>query len=269
MRSRKRFGQHFLEPAWVAKIVDRIAPQPGETIVEIGPGRGALTLPIAAREAHVMAIEIDRDLAAVLTTVAPPTVTVVVADFLKWPATELRSAGTPVRLVGNLPYYISSPLIFRILDLARTQQLFSDAYLMLQSEVAERVVAGPGSGDYGPLSIFVGVEAEATRLLELPPGAFRPMPSVSSTLVRLKFRPSPITIPDFKLFSRIVRAIFTQRRKTMGNALKALASAERLASAVVLEEAGVDPRRRPETLQLSELAALTATFSSKVDKDML
>ena len=269
MRSRKRFGQHFLEPAWVTKIVDRIAPQPGETIVEIGPGRGALTLPIAARNARVMAIEIDRDLAADLTKVAPPTVTVIVADFLKWPATELRSVGPQVRLVGNLPYYISSPLIFRILDLVRSQQLFSDAYLMLQSEVAERVVAGAGSGDYGPLSIFVGVEAEAQRILELPPGAFRPMPTVSSTLVRFRFRPSPVAIPDFALFSRIVRAIFTQRRKTVGNALKAVATAEGLTAAVVLEEAGLDPRRRPETLQLSELAALTATFSSKVDKDML
>jgi 16S rRNA (adenine1518-N6/adenine1519-N6)-dimethyltransferase len=269
VRSRKRFGQHFLEPAWVAKIVDRIAPHPGETIVEIGPGKGALTLPLAERGARVTAIEIDRDLAAQLTKEAPPNVTVVVGDFLKLPVTELAIGGPPVRLVGNLPYYISSPLIFRVLDIVRTQQVFSDAYLMLQAEVADRVVSGPGSGDYGPLSIFVTLEADTERLLELPPGAFRPMPKVSSTLVRLRFRPSPVLISDFALFSRIVRAMFTQRRKTLGNALKAIATADGLMAVTVLEQAGLDPRRRPETLQLSELAALTGAFSSKSDKGML
>jgi 16S rRNA (adenine1518-N6/adenine1519-N6)-dimethyltransferase len=265
VKARKRFGQHFLERAWVDKLIRDISPAADETFLEIGPGRGALTLPLAESGARIHAVDIDRDLSADLAATAPPNVTVTTADFLDLSADDLfanlttpdplTQAAPRVRVVGNLPYNVSSPILFRLLELSRETHRLIDATLMLQREVAVRVAAGPGSGDYGPLSIMTAVYADVQRRFELPPGAFRPPPKVHSSVIRLKFRPPAIDIGDHARFERIVRTMFQQRRKTLSNALRPALEADEDAAAI-LTAAGIDPRRRPETLTLAEIAAI-------------
>jgi 16S rRNA (adenine1518-N6/adenine1519-N6)-dimethyltransferase len=265
VKARKRFGQHFLERAWVDKLIRDIAPAAAETFLEIGPGRGALTLPLAESGARIHGVDIDRDLAAELAANAPPNVTVTTADFLDLSADDLfanfatpdpgTQAAPRVRVVGNLPYNVSSPILFRLLELSRETHRLIDATLMLQREVAARVAAGPGSGDYGPLSIMTAVYADVERRFDLPPGAFRPPPKVHSSVIRLKFRPPKIVIGDHTHFERIVRTMFQQRRKTLSNALRP-ALAPDADAAGILRAVGIDPRRRPETLTLDEVAAL-------------
>jgi 16S rRNA (adenine1518-N6/adenine1519-N6)-dimethyltransferase len=261
-RARKRFGQHFLEPTWQAAVVDACAVGADDSIVEIGPGRGALTLPLAARAARVLAVEVDRDLAAALAARAIPRLDVVAGDFLRqdwaalmaeWPRPD---PSAPVRVVGNLPYNISSPILFRLLEVAAGPPPVRDATVMLQAEVADRLAAAPGTGEYGVLTVLTALQADVTPLLRLPPGAFRPVPAVWSALVRLTFRPVPAAVGDPALVGRLVRTAFTQRRKTLGNALKALGTADGCDAAAAIRSAGLDPRRRPETLQLVEFAAL-------------
>ena len=262
MRARKRFGQHFLEPAWVAKVVAAIAPSPRDRMIEIGPGRAALTAPLAARVERLVAVEVDRDLAAALIARQMPNVTVVTADVLDLDLGELaqRELGAspqqPVSVVGNLPYNISSPILFRLLDAAARTGALSEAVLMLQKEVADRLAALPGTGDYGVLAVLTSLGAEVTRLLNLPPGAFRPMPRVHSAVVRLTFRPTTVPVRDPKLLVDLVRSVFTQRRKTLGNALADFATARGSDAKAALEQSGIDARRRPETLQLVEFARL-------------
>ena len=271
MRARKRFGQHFLEPVWVRKLVAIIRPAATDTFLEIGPGRGALTLALAATGARVVAVEIDRDLAAELTRAAPPTVQVITGDFLTLdmqhllapaPADSPASPHAPfcVRVVGNLPYNISSPILFRLLKLQRHVPSFADATLMLQREVADRLVSTPGSRDYGPLAIVTHLYAEARRVLNLPPGAFRPLPRVHSAVVRLVFRRPPVHLTDPDLFEAMVRSLFSQRRKTVLNALKPFATTIPVSAAKALALADLDPARRPQTLQLTELARLAELF---------
>lgn len=269
-RPRKRFGQHFLEPAWVTKLVNAIGARPEEAFVEIGPGRGAITRPLSARVNRMLAIEVDRDLAAALVLEALPGVTVLEADVLDvdlaaaitgWQGAPLDGAH-PVRIVGNLPYNISSPILFRLLALAAGTGGVTDATLMLQREVAERLMASPGTKEYGVLTIQTALHAEVTRLLALPPGAFRPPPKVSSAVVRLAFRPPPVPVTDEAVLVGLVRSVFTQRRKTLSNALKPFAEARGWNAAEVLAAAGLDARRRPETLQLVELARLADVFAS-------
>jgi 16S rRNA (adenine1518-N6/adenine1519-N6)-dimethyltransferase len=268
VKARKRFGQHFLERAWVDKLIRDIAPAATDTFLEIGPGRGALTLPLAESGARIHAVDIDRDLSAELAAHAPPNVTVTTADFLDLPAddlfanftnpgssTNLASPPPRVRVVGNLPYNVSSPILFRLLELSRETNRLIDATLMLQREVALRVAAGPGSGDYGPLSIMTAVHADVERRFDLPPGAFRPPPKVHSSVIRLKFRPPTLDIGDPSHFQRIVRTMFQQRRKTLSNALKPALGPDADATSI-LTAAGIDPRRRPETLTLAEVAAI-------------
>jgi len=290
-RARKRFGQHFLEPAWVTRLVNLVDPQPEDTFLEIGPGRGALTRALAPRVARVIAIEIDRDLAASLPAAVPLNVTVVQADFLELDlepvladvlpreadvlsreAGVLRDASTvdsagasrddrlagdfPIRVIGNLPYNISSPILFKLITAADCGRRVSDATLMLQKEVVDRITAAPGSGDYGTLAIQVGRVADVERLLTLPPGAFRPPPKVTSAVVRLRFRPPSVDVGSPDMFERIVRGIFLQRRKTLSNALKPVAAALGQSADKVVERAGVDGRRRPETLTLDEIARI-------------
>jgi len=271
VRARKRFAQHFLEPAWVTKLVTAIDPAPGDAIVEIGPGRGAITLPLAARVAQLLAIEVDRDLAAALEARALPNVTVVTADVLSVDLaatvrTHLDQATVARRrVVGNLPYNISSPILFRLLAAAPAGG-FIDATLMLQEEVAERLIAVPGTGEYGVLTICTALGADVTRLLSLPPGAFRPAPKVRSAVVRLAFRPPPAEVHDSTLVVAIVRAVFTQRRKTLANALAPFVSSRGLRASDALERAGIDPRRRPETVSLAEYGRL-ADVIGHPDKD--
>jgi len=273
-RARKRFGQHFLEAAWVTRLVNLVDPKPDDIFLEIGPGRGALTRALAPRVARVIAIEIDRDLAAALPATVPPNATVVQADFLE---TDLHSVeevargssasrggpdkarptrDRPVRVIGNLPYNISSPILFKLLSTADAGRRFSDATLMLQKEVVDRITAAPGSGDYGTLAIQVARVADVERLLTLPPGAFRPPPKVTSAVVRLRFRPPSVDVGDAGVFEKVVRGIFLQRRKTLANALKPVADALGQSADTIVERAEVDGRRRPETLSLAEIARI-------------
>lgn len=269
IKARKRFGQHFLEPPWVQKLLDVVRPQPGDTFLEIGPGQGALTLPLAANIARLVAIEIDRDLAAQLTRRVPPNVHVVTADFLQADVRSLLPRTGPIRVVGNLPYNISSPILFRLLALADDGRSVSDATLMLQREVADRIVAPPGGRQYGVLSVLAQASADVTLALALPPGAFRPAPRVSSAVVHFAFRPPPVRLEDRALFVEMVRGMFGQRRKTLSNALKPFAEAHGHSAIEALAKAGVEARRRPETLHLPELAALAAVFTSGHRTDVL
>jgi 16S rRNA (adenine1518-N6/adenine1519-N6)-dimethyltransferase len=205
VKARKRFGQHFLERAWVEKLVALVAAQPTDTILEIGPGRGALTLPLAATGATIRAIEIDRDLAADLVAHALPNVTVINGDVLHLSPADALGEAPRLRIVGNLPYNVSSPILFRLLELWRDTHRLIDATLMLQREVAIRVAATPGTGDYGPLSILTALHADVDTLLQLPPGAFRPPPKVHSSVIRLRFRPPTVDIGDYPTFERRAR----------------------------------------------------------------
>lgn len=276
---RKRFGQHFLNPGWAARVVSAIAPRPGDVFLEIGAGTGALTLPLAATGAPVLAVEIDRDLAADLAAHVPPNVTVVTGDFLKTDLvpyltgiepqrTPNASAAAPARrfrAVGNLPYNLSTPIIFALVDLYLRHGLFADATVMLQREVAERLAARPGTKAYGVLSIHAQVHADISVLLKLPPGAFKPVPKVESAIVRLAFRPPTVRIADFGLFDRLLKALFSQRRKTLLNAVKAFDKA----GGVVVALSGLDGRRRPETLQVTEIARLVELFASAAHPPVL
>lgn len=268
MKARKRFAQHFLEPAWVTKVVTAVGAAKDDSVLEIGPGRAAITMPLAVQAGRVLAVEIDRDLAAALEARKPENVTVVCGDFLSLdlPRVLEEWLGSPpgpgqgVRVVGNLPYNISSPILFRLLDLAATTGGLIDATLMLQREVADRLTARVGTGDYGVLAILTAVHADVKRVLALPPGAFRPAPRVQSAVVRLSFRPPAVVIPDHPAFVRMVRSMFTQRRKTLLNAVKPFAAEKSADAATALTAAGIDSQRRPETLTMAELAELTRAF---------
>jgi 16S rRNA (adenine1518-N6/adenine1519-N6)-dimethyltransferase len=254
-RARKRYGQHYLEPAWADKLVTAIAPHAGDRFLEIGPGPGALTVRLAPAVAQLVAVEIDADLVAQLQVAVPGNVTVVHGDFLDFDLGPLTKAG-PLRVAGNLPYNISSPILFKLVGDHRRTGGLRDATLMLQREVAERLEAGPGTKDYGVLSILIGLHADVRRVLTLPPGAFRPAPRVHSAVVRLDFRPPTVALRDAVLFEQMVRSIFTQRRKTLLNALRPFARSRGLDSRSILELAGIDGTRRPEMLDLVELARL-------------
>jgi len=257
-RARKRFGQHFLEPAWVTRLLDAMAPAADDTFLEIGPGRGALTVPLAARVARIVAVEIDRDLAAALPGRVPPHVSVVTQDILEVDLHALlRDEPRPLRVVGNLPYNVSSPILFRLLRHADEGRRFHDATLMLQKEVVDRLVAPLGSAEYGTLSVQVGLLADVERLLTLPPGAFRPPPKVRSAVVRLRFRPAVANVPSLDDFERVVRGAFLQRRKTVLNALAPVLAGSPRSAAEVIERAGVEPGKRPQELTVGEFAALT------------
>ena len=277
-RARKRFGQHFLERAWIEKVIRAIGPQPTDVFLEIGPGPGGLTRPLAAASSRVVGVEIDRDLAAALEASGLSNLSVVEGDFLAIAPEGLRSrmfpegtAAQPVRVAGNLPYNAAAPILFRLLEMHEASLLdggstapvlrLVDATVMLQREVAGRLLAPVGSTDYGVLTILVGRLARIDRLLELPPGAFRPPPKVCSTVVRLTFRPSDPPIRDAAMFTALVRAIFTRRRKTIANALLAYPPVERADIAEVLRRTGIEPRRRPETLTKDELARLADAFA--------
>jgi 16S rRNA (adenine1518-N6/adenine1519-N6)-dimethyltransferase len=257
-RAKKRFGQHFLESAWVNKLINAVAPSADDTFLEIGPGRGALTKVLADRVRRIVAVEIDRDLAAALPDSVPDHVRIVEGDFLNVDLDRvLAGEDVPLRVIGNLPYNVASPILFALLDAADEGRRFSDATLMLQKEVADRLVATPGTSDYGALAIQVSLMADAERILTLPPGAFRPPPKVTSAVVRLRFRSPAADVGSRATFERVVRGVFLQRRKTLLNALKPVADSFNRSAAEVIERAGVDPSKRPETLTLEEMARLS------------
>jgi len=261
VRPKKRYGQHFLEPAWAEKLLDAIAPAPDERFVEIGPGPGALTLRLAPRVAHLTAIEVDAEMVAALSPRVPANVTVLHADFLEVDLVSI-AAERPIRVVGNLPYNVSSPILFKLLEAHRKCGGIRDATLMLQREVADRLTASAGTAEYGVLSILIQMHADVRRVLALPPGAFRPAPKVRSAVVTLRFRAPAVRVADERGLEAMVRMMFMQRRKTLLNALSAYATFRRVQARAALDAAGIDPRRRPETLQLTELARLADYFSS-------
>jgi 16S rRNA (adenine1518-N6/adenine1519-N6)-dimethyltransferase len=269
MRALKRFGQHFLQAPWADKLIAAINPQPTDRFLEIGPGPGALTFRLARRVAHLTAIEIDRQMVETLRPRLPENVTLVQADFLDCDIKLLVGdhqgpPGRPaMRVAGNLPYNVSSPILFKLIELHRTVGGIADATLMLQREVADRLIAVPGTRDYGVLSILIQLHADVRQLLGLPPGAFRPAPKVHSSVVRLQFRPPAVAIPDEGAFVAMVRSMFTQRRKTLSNALRVYAESRGRPAAAALAHAGVDPTRRPETLQLTELSRLAEFFAAE------
>ena len=260
MRPKKRYGQHFLQPDWAHKLIEAIGPNPDDRFLEIGPGPGALTLRLAQLVDHVTAVEVDPDMVAALRPRLPENVALVEADVLE---TDLAALATrPMRVAGNLPYNVSSPILFHLLAARRAGAAFTDATLMLQREVADRIVSGPGTKDYGVLSILIQLHADVRIVLPLPPGAFRPAPKVHSAVVRLTFRPVAVQLRDEPLFVGMVRSMFTQRRKTLSNALRPFATAQGQPATEALREASIDPQRRPETLQLQELARLAEFFVS-------
>jgi 16S rRNA (adenine1518-N6/adenine1519-N6)-dimethyltransferase len=256
IRARKRFGQHFLEPAWVDKVIRAIDPKADQTFVEIGPGAGALTRPLAAHAKMVVACEIDRDLAAGLRSAAIPNVTVIEGDFLAGSASPqpLAAGPDPVRVAGNLPYNVASPILFKLAELHAAGTPIADATVMLQREVADRLAAPPGTREYGVLSVLMQHVASVDLLLKLPAGAFRPPPKVLSSLVRLRFHPPDPPVADPIVFASVVQAVFTRRRKTLANAL--LAHTDAAGAARALTAAALDGTRRPEMLSVAEFVQL-------------
>jgi 16S rRNA (adenine1518-N6/adenine1519-N6)-dimethyltransferase len=265
IRARKRFGQHFLEAAWASKVVRAIDPQAADVFLEIGPGRGAITGALAHAAAHVTAFEIDRDLATLLEPADPARrdrLTVVQGDFLEVTYEQMRERfQRPLRIAGNLPFNVASPILFKLVELFRCGLPMRDATLMLQREVADRLIARPGTREYGVLGILIGRYAKAERRLVLPPGAFRPMPKVHSTLVTLTFHPAEPAARDEAMFEALTQAVFTHRRKTLANALRSFGPAETLAPSAALARAGIDGIRRPETLSIQELVRLSDAFA--------
>lgn len=255
---RKRFGQHFLERPWVDKLVEAIAPGPADVFLEIGPGRGALTDGLLARGATVHAVEIDRDLAAALDAQRRDRLVVHVGDFLEVPTRAWWDGVRPYRVAANLPYNLSTPILLRLLALAR-EGVLADATLMLQKEVVDRLVARPGTSEWGPLAIATQLGADVHRRFVLPPGAFRPPPAVQSAVVHLAFRPATVAIADREAFDVVVRHLFTMRRKTLGRALRPLADARGLQAETWLAAAGIPGSVRAETLDIETLARLAAT----------
>jgi 16S rRNA (adenine1518-N6/adenine1519-N6)-dimethyltransferase len=244
-RAKKRFGQHFLtDRHYVERIVQAIAPQPADAMVEIGPGTGILTRELlrTVRELHV--VEIDRELASALRREFPALV-VHEADALEFPFESLPAA---LRVVGNLPYNVSTPILFRMAALAGRLR---DCVFMLQREVVERMVAAPGTPEYGRLSVMLQYRFAMALQLRVPPGAFTPPPKVDSAVVRMQpLGTGRLRAKDEALFTRIVAAAFSQRRKMLRSAVRALATPEAFAAAAI------EPTRRGETLSVAEFVAL-------------
>lgn len=247
---KKSLGQHFLhERGVIDKIILAIDPQPGDRIVEIGPGQGALTLPLLARHGALTAIEFDRDLLVPLAAAARDVgeLTLVSADALNVDLSAL-AGGQPMRLVGNLPYNVSSPILFHALDHAAA---IRDMHFMLQKEVVDRMAAAPGSKVYGRLSVMLQAYCRVTPLFKVPPGAFRPPPKVDSAVVRLVPRAAAeIGVADRTRFAAVVRAAFGQRRKTLRNALNGVADT------AMIEAAGLDAGLRAEQVDVASFVRL-------------
>lgn len=248
---RKRFGQNFLvSPGAIRKIVDAIAPRTGDTLVEIGPGLGALTAPLLERIDHLHVVEIDRDLIEQLRTRYPPErLTIHAGDALQFDFAALKEAG-PLKIVGNLPYNISSPLLFHLAEVA---DQVSEMHFMLQKEVVDRMVAAPGSSTYGRLSVMLQYRFHMERLFIVPPGAFDPPPKVDSAVVRMipKKLGAGETAHDEALFGWLVAAAFSQRRKMLRNTLQGFGGEALLAAQ------GIDPTARAETLAVIDYVRLT------------
>jgi 16S rRNA (adenine1518-N6/adenine1519-N6)-dimethyltransferase len=244
---RKRYGQHFLvDSGIVNRIIAAVAPASDHVVVEIGPGQGALTGLLAARSAHLHLIEIDRDLAAALTDrYGGSHVSVHVGDALEF---DYGSLPPRLRLVGNLPYNISTPILFRLATFA---ERIDDAHFMLQREVVERMAAAPSTPQYGRLSVMIQYRFAIDKLFGVPPGAFRPAPKVDSAMVRMVPKPAQeLNAASERVLREVVTAAFTKRRKTLRNALAGIAGADALSAL------GIDPGLRPENLAVDDYVAI-------------
>lgn len=258
-KARKRFGQNFLhDQRVIGKIVQAVAPRHGDNLVEIGPGMGALTAPLLAAAEHLTVLELDRDLAATLPTRMghPQHLTIVEGDALRFDFAKIEQADKPLRVVGNLPYNISTPLLFHLI---RYGALVKDMHFMLQKEVVDRIVAEPKSKDFGRLSVMIQYYCKPTFLFEVPPGAFNPPPKVTSAVFRLEpYAVKPIQARNEKLLAALVSQVFNQRRKTLRNTLKGQIDEAGFA------ELGISPMARPETLSLADFVALADYIDTHV-----
>jgi 16S rRNA (adenine1518-N6/adenine1519-N6)-dimethyltransferase len=253
-RAKKSLGQHFLvDTHYIARIVAAIRPDAGDRMVEIGPGPGALTRPLLQTLPHLDVVEVDREMVARLQAEFPSDrLSVHSVDALVF---DFASLGTALRVVGNLPYNISSPLLFHLADSA---QAIIDMTFMLQKEVVDRMAAAPDTPDYGRLSVMLQSRFKVTKLFTVPPGAFQPPPKVDSAIVRL----APLALDavpyrDAKVFAEVVARAFGQRRKTLRNTLKGWVDD------ALFAELGIDPRRRGETLSVTEFAAIANRLETR------
>ncbi|MBM4197709.1 MAG: 16S rRNA (adenine(1518)-N(6)/adenine(1519)-N(6))-dimethyltransferase RsmA [Gammaproteobacteria bacterium] len=252
MRPRKRFGQHFLHDRGVIeRLLAAIEPRAGEHFVEIGPGRGALTLPLLARGVRIDAVEVDRDLAGALEQGGHgPALAIHRADALRFDFRALASGPSSLRLAANLPYNISTPLLFHLLG---HSDVFRDLHVMLQREVVERMVAQPDTADYGRLTVALAVRCRVEKLFLVKPGAFQPPPKVDSAIARLVPEPGRLgPIVNAARFDALLTRAFSMRRKRLSNALSGLLSAGAIA------DAGVDPGVRPGEVTPAQYLALAA-----------
>ena len=256
-RPRKRFGQHFLtDPDVIDAILQAFSPQQEDIVVEIGPGRGAITGSLASKAGHLHCIELDRDLAAQLRLryEGDDRVTIHEADALSFDYTTL---GDSLRVVGNLPYNISTPLLFRLLE---QRDCIADMHFMLQKEVVDRMAAAPGSKAYGRLGIMLGCHFDTEALFDVDPKCFAPPPKVTSAVVRLRpVPPGRFDTVDEKILGNTVATAFSQRRKTLRNALKSLVDASELT------QLGIDAGARPETLAIGDYVALANYIARRAD----
>jgi 16S rRNA (adenine1518-N6/adenine1519-N6)-dimethyltransferase len=254
---RKRFGQHFLhDPNVVRRIVDVFDPRPEQVIVEIGPGLGAITIPLLKRLDSLHAIEIDRDAIRHLLSLpdAPGRLHIHEGDVLKFELSTLRSGTERLRIVGNLPYNISTPLLFRLIE---QREHIADLHVMLQKEVIQRMAAEPNTEHYGRLSVMLAPWLKVEPLFDIGPGAFRPPPKVTSSFARLiPHTTSPVSLAHPREFAQVVAAAFSQRRKTLRNALRALLTESQI------QAASVDPGARAETLSPAAFAELAAQLAA-------
>ncbi len=256
MRPRKSLGQHFLhDPHVITRIIEAIGPRPEDHFVEIGPGRGALTAPLLALVRRLDVIEIDRGLADELERgLGSRGLVVHRADALRFDFHQLHTAPSGLRLAGNLPYNISTPLLFHLLE---QQTLFSDLHVMLQREVVERMTAAPGSRAYGRLTVTLAARCHVHRLFVVRPGAFTPPPKVDSAVARLVPDPAlSARVSDPEAFERVVARAFSMRRKRLGNALKGLLTPAEISAC------GLDPALRPEAIAPEGYIALAARLAA-------
>ncbi len=256
--ARKRFGQNFLnDPFVIDQIVSSIHPQDGENLVEIGPGLGALTEPVCEQINQLTVVELDRDLAARLRThpFISSKLNIVESDALKFDFSTLMTDERPLRVFGNLPYNISTPLMFHLFSFA---EQIKDMHFMLQQEVVNRLAAGPGHKNYGRLSVMAQYYCRVIPVLHVPPTAFKPAPKVDSAVVRLEpYSDKPVKVKDVELLNTVVANAFNQRRKTIRNSLKELISDEELS------ELGISPELRAEKLSLQDFARIADYIKDK------
>lgn len=260
MRAKKSLGQNFIsDPGLICEIADAARIEENDTVVEIGAGRGALTDELAGRAKRVIAVELDKDLIPVLKTIAAlrGNIEVVNCDILEYDFTGLHG----IKIVGNLPYYITTPIILGLLEKGVDASFMT---LMVQKEVAERIVSPPGSRDYGVLSVSIQYYCNAEYVLDVPAEYFSPKPKVDSALLRLTKKPVRLLSPeDEPLFFELVKTVFTKRRKTLQNSLSSFRGITKEEAGALLENCGIEKNRRAETLSLEEFARLCDFIKEK------